>query len=98
MSKDDFSDLPSSVRSFRRCPGCNFDWATGDGVRACSLYDCAYLPAELRVACEWCGFNFATDDGHIRCDHETCPHALQLKANLHTYLRWTEWVAAQRAV
>lgn len=90
----DFSDLPERVRRFRRCPGCTYDWATGEGTRGCNYYDCAYLPLELRLVCDWCGFNFATDEGHIRCDHDTCPHALRLKENLRTYARWREWVAA----
>lgn len=75
---------------FRRCPGCDYDWATGEGKRACSYYDCPYLPAELRVVCDWCGYNFVLGEGQIRCDHVTCERALALKANVPTYEHWQE--------
>ncbi|MFQ5949001.1 MAG: hypothetical protein ACE5KX_09095 [Acidimicrobiia bacterium] len=93
---DDFSDLPQAVRRFRKCPGCTYDWATGEGVRGCNYYDCPYLPAEMQVTCDWCGYNFFLQDGQVRCDHSTCVRALTLHKNAATYHRWRAWLAAQQ--
>jgi hypothetical protein len=35
--------------AFRQCPGCGFDFATGEGERSCSSGDCPNLPEELTV-------------------------------------------------
>ena len=38
--------------AFRQCPGCGFDFASGEGERSCSWGDCPYLPEELNVLCD----------------------------------------------
>jgi hypothetical protein len=44
---------------FRQCPGCGFDFASGEGERSCSWGDCPYLPEELNVFAS-VPFNFFT--------------------------------------
>ena len=60
---------PSETRplAFRRCPGCDFDFVTGTGRKACGWYDCPYLPEELKVMCPACNYNFATGEGTPEC-------------------------------
>lgn len=82
--------FPVELLRFRQCPGCSYDWAEGTGHRSCSYYDCPYLPSALRVTCDFCGYNFFISDGQIKCDHDTCEHATQLRANVATYLAWRE--------
>ena len=36
---------------FTSCPGCSYDFSTGDGNRSCSWGECPYLPEELDVYC-----------------------------------------------
>jgi transposase-like protein len=52
---------------YRRCPGCDFDFVTGTGTKACGWYDCPYLPEELKVLCPRCNYNFATGEGTPEC-------------------------------
>jgi hypothetical protein len=69
---------------FRKCPGCAYDFATGDGERACSWADCPYLPEELDVFCEGCRFNYFTMEGNPPCaDPLTCEHAAGPLAGLN---------------
>jgi hypothetical protein len=76
---------------FRKCPGCGYDIATGDGERACSWGECAYLPAELDVFCEGCRFNYFTMEGNPSCeDPLTCEHAAAPLAAVANYRRWLE--------
>lgn len=59
--------------AFRQCPGCSYDFITGEGTRSCSWYDCPYLPEGLNVFCPACNYNFATGEGAPRCtDPPTC--------------------------
>jgi len=90
--RDRFAGLPVRVRRFRTCPDCSFDWATGEGVRACSYYTCPYLPAELALTCDFCGFNFASGDGQERCDRRTCQRAVTLRHNVRTHRLWRDWI------
>src|SRR6185369_7264661 len=63
-------------RTFRTCPGCSYNFATGDGEHSCSYGECAYLPEELDVFCESCRFNYLTMEGNPKCeDPMTCEHA-----------------------
>lgn len=59
------SEAPPLV--FRRCPGCDYDFATDTGRKACGWYDCPYLPEELKVSCPECNYNFATGEGTPWC-------------------------------
>jgi len=52
---------------FRRCPGCDYDFATDTGSKACGWYACPYLPEELKVTCPECNYNFATGEGTPWC-------------------------------
>jgi transposase-like protein len=52
---------------FRRCPGCDYDFLTDTGKKACGWYDCPYLPEELKVTCPECNYNFATGEGTRWC-------------------------------
>jgi hypothetical protein len=40
---------------FSQCPGCGYDFATGEGERSCAWGDCPYLPEELDVFCPSAG-------------------------------------------
>lgn len=74
---------------FRQCAGCNYDLITGEGERACSLHDCAYLPAELNVFCPYCLFDYATMEGNPPCDAPlTCEHGVEARANLANVEAW----------
>lgn len=62
--------------SFHRCPGCDFDFLTGEGFRSCSWYQCPYLPDDVDVFCPECNYNFWLGEGNSRCgDPPTCDHA-----------------------
>lgn len=64
--------------AFRRCPGCSYDFITGEGARSCNWYDCPYLPEELKVFCPECNYNFATGEGRPRCaDPPACNWAVE---------------------
>lgn len=61
------------MMAFRQCPGCSYDFLTGEGTRTCNYYDCPYLPEEFKVLCPACNFNFATGEGAEHCDDpENC--------------------------
>lgn len=65
------------IPEFRQCPGCSYDFVTGEGSRACGWYDCPYLPEELKVLCPECNYNFATGEGRPRCtDPPSCDWAV----------------------
>jgi hypothetical protein len=49
---------------FSQCPGCGYDFATGEGERSCAWGDCPYLPEELDVFCPQCRLNFLTMEGN----------------------------------
>ena len=34
---------------FRKCPGCGYDFATGEGERSCSWGECPYVPEAIDV-------------------------------------------------
>ena len=58
---------------FVQCPGCSYDFLTGEGTRGCSWYECPYLPDALNVFCPRCNYNFATGEGSPQCsDRPTC--------------------------
>ncbi len=79
---------------FRKCPGCGYDFATGEGERSCSWGDCPYLPEGLDVFCAYCRFNYFTMEGNPSCeDPMTCPHGEEPRSHLEN-LR--AWVAASR--
>lgn len=78
---------------FRSCPGCGYDFATGEGVPSCHYYDCPYLPAELNVFCDVCRFDFFTMEGNPPCgDPTTCDHGAPARANVENVRRWRELV------
>ena len=64
--------------AFEPCPQCGWDFATDEGTRACALSDCAYLPEELNVYCDYCRFNLYTMQGNSPCDDPAaCEHAVR---------------------
>ena len=76
---------------FRKCPGCAYDFATGEGEHSCSYGECAYLPEELDVRCEGCGFNYFTMEGNPPCpDPMTCEHREAPLAHVENYRVWLE--------
>ena len=77
------SDAPRpAMPAFRQCPGCSYDFITGEGFRSCAWGDCPYLPEELKVMCPACNFNFATGEGNPHCgDPPTCQWAAEGYAN-----------------
>ena len=76
---------------FRRCPGCSYDFATGEGEKSCDYHDCPYLPPELVVLCPQCMYDFATGEGNPPCpDPDTCAHGVDARANVPNVLRWRE--------
>jgi len=84
----------ASWEKFRTCPGCSYDFATGEGERSCSWGDCAYLPEELDVWCDSCRFNYLTMEGNSRCeDPMTCEHAAAPLAHVENYRAWSEGLA-----
>lgn len=77
--------------AFRKCAGCRYDFATGEGERACNLLDCAYLPEDLQVWCDSCRFNFFTMEGNPPCeDPLTCPHGEEARSHVPNVRRWLE--------
>jgi hypothetical protein len=76
---------------FQKCPNCGLDLGTGEGERACSLGECAYLPEELNVYCDYCRFNYLTMEGNPPCpDPMTCDHRVEPLAHVENYKRWQE--------
>jgi hypothetical protein len=74
---------------FRQCPGCGFDFASGEGERSCSWGDCPYLPEELNVYCDQCRFNFFTMEGNPSCDDPlTCVHATEPLSHVENLRTW----------
>jgi hypothetical protein len=74
---------------FRQCPGCGFDFASGDGERSCSWGDCPYLPEELNVFCDQCRFNLFTMEGNPSCeDPLTCVHATEPRSHVENLRIW----------
>jgi hypothetical protein len=74
---------------FQPCSRCEYDFATGEGERACSYGDCAYLPEALDVFCEQCRFNYLTMEGNSGCDDpSTCEHAAVPLGHVENYRRW----------
>jgi hypothetical protein len=67
-------DLPY----FRQCPGCSYDFVTGEGRRSCHWFDCPYLPEDYKVLCPQCNHNFATGEGATQCgDPPSCEWSVQ---------------------
>jgi hypothetical protein len=76
-------------QEFERCPHCGLDFGTGEGDRACSWGDCAYLPEELNVFCDQCRFNFYTMEGNPPCpDPLGCEHSAGPLEHVENYRRW----------
>jgi hypothetical protein len=73
--------------SFRQCPGCSYDFITGEGIRNCSWYECPYLPEEYKVFCPECNYNFATGEGRSGCtDPPSCDWATEGYEKAHAAL------------
>ena len=74
---------------FRKCAGCNYDFATGEGEKACSYYDCAYVPEELKAFCPYCMYDYVTGEGNPPCgDPDHCDHGIEARANVPNVVRW----------
>ncbi len=84
---------------FRICPGCRYDFATGEGEKACNMYDCPYLPEELDVFCAYCRFNYYTMEGNPPCeDPMRCDHRFEPLAHVENYRRWQRRLEGIRKV
>jgi rubredoxin len=84
--------------TFRQCPQCTYDFATGEGERSCHYYECPYLPEALDVRCPTCLYNFSVEDGNPDCgDPPDCEFAREVApqrlANLAGWLRERERVS-----
>jgi hypothetical protein len=76
-------------RNFRPCPQCAFDFATGEGERACSWSECPYVPEELNVFCDNCRFDFATMEGNPPCsDPMACEHGVEARSHVENVREW----------
>ncbi|HEX9377429.1 MAG TPA: hypothetical protein VGB19_14485 [Actinomycetota bacterium] len=76
---------------FRSCPGCSYDFATGEGEKGCSWGDCPYLPEALNVFCDTCRFDYFTMEGNSSCeDPLTCEHAAEPLAHVENYRAWRQ--------
>jgi len=59
--------------------GVRVRYPAGEGERSCAWGDCAYLPEELNVLCDYRRFNFFTMEGNspcgdpLRCEHAAAP-------------------------
>jgi hypothetical protein len=53
--------------AFQQCPGCSYDFVTGEGARSCGWFECPYLPDDLKVFCPECNYDFATCEGTPGC-------------------------------
>lgn len=96
MTDWQLADLPPDVRAHRpRCPGCTPETLADETARPCSFYSCPGLPESLRVTCELCMFDFSTNEGQVKCDHDACERAHELKANVPVYEAWRAMVTAQ---
>jgi hypothetical protein len=74
---------------FSRCPGCAFDFATGEGERSCTWGECPHLPAELDVFCSQCRFDFVTMEGNPPCPEPlTCEYALAPMSHVENMRLW----------
>ena len=76
---------------FTQCPGCAYDFATGEGERSCAWGDCPYLPPELDVFCPQCRFNLLTMEGSPPCaDPLSCAHSAEPMSHVEKMRRWQE--------
>jgi len=81
----------ASWESFRPCPDCGYDLATGEGERSCSWGECPYLPQELDVFCPNCRFNLFTMEGNSQCGRPgVCEHSAEPRANVTNLRAWLE--------
>jgi hypothetical protein len=81
---------------FRNCPGCGYDFATGEGEQSCNYYECAYLPQELNVFCDVCRYDFFTGEGNPSCeDASTCSHGEEARSHVENVRKWRELVGLQ---
>ena len=77
---------------FAPCAGCDWDFASGEGLTPCGRYFCPLLPEPLDVRCPTCLFNFATGASNSQCgdihtcefSHERAPQRVEL------FERWLE--------
>lgn len=82
--------------SFRQCPGCGYDFLTGEGEKGCHYYGCPYLPEALDARCPTCLYNFVAEDGNPECSYPpSCDFARDVAPQRVANVR--EWTAAQLA-
>ena len=75
--------------TFRQCPDCTYDFATGEGTRSCAYAECPYLPQELDVFCPWCRFNYLTQEGNSPCDDPMqCDHRFEPLEHVAIFRAW----------
>jgi hypothetical protein len=76
------------ILSFRQCPTCTYNLATGEGERNCNYGGCPYLPDELDVFCPRCNYNFLTREGTPGCPGGECEYASEAVAKVAMMRRW----------
>jgi hypothetical protein len=78
--------LAERALDFVPCGGCDWDFASGEGLAPCGRYFCPLLPEALDVRCPTCLFNFATGASNSQCgevhscrfSHEEAPQRVEL--------------------
>jgi hypothetical protein len=82
-------DAMERWEGFRKCPGCRYDFATGEGERSCSWGECPYVPEAIDVFCAYCRFNYHTMEGNPSCeDPMTCLHGVEPRSHLDNLHAW----------
>jgi hypothetical protein len=78
--------------AFVPCDGCDWDFASGEGVTPCGRYFCPILPEALDVRCPTCLFNFATAASNSQCgDVHTCRFSHdEAPQRVELFHRWLE--------
>ena len=99
---DELRGLSPEERALRfvPCVGCDWDFATGEGMAPCGRYFCPELPELLDVRCPTCLFNFATEASNSQCGEvHTCRFSHeQAPARVALFQRWLASRPRQTAV
>ena len=78
-------------QEFRQCPGCGFDFATGEGEKGCHYYECPYLPPELQVMCDECRYDFFSEEGNPECaDPTACERGAEAREHVVSMRTWLQ--------
>ena len=85
-SRDDFA------LGFTPCEGCDWDFASGEGLTPCGRYFCPLMPEPIDVRCPTCLFNFATGASNSQCGEvHTCAFSRdEAEHHVALFRRWLE--------